>query len=74
MPGSARDRRVESAHRLAMLALQSDRYSADSEYRNAVDAVLSWSLPAWTAQCQAPNDELCHAALLASKQTKEKQP
>ena len=54
--GSARDRRVESAHRLAMLALQSKRYSDDHEYRDAVDAVLSWSLPAWTAQCQAPND------------------
>jgi hypothetical protein len=52
--GSALEKSVESAHWLAMLALQSERYSADHEYRNAVDAVLSWSLPAWTAQCQAP--------------------
>jgi hypothetical protein len=44
---TVQDRRVESAHRLAMLALQSKRYSDDHEYRDAVDAVLSWSLPAW---------------------------
>lgn len=61
---------VESAHRLAMLALQSERYSNDYEYRDAVDAVLSWSLPAWTAQCQAPNDQ-AQRPVLGGKDNRE---
>lgn len=33
----------DQAHRLAMLALQSDRYVADADFANATDAVLYWS-------------------------------
>jgi hypothetical protein len=32
-----------SAHTLAMLALQSERYENDPDYRDAVNHVLSWS-------------------------------
>lgn len=38
-------RNVPTAHRLAMLALQSDRYAQDAEYRDAVDDVLAFSFP-----------------------------
>jgi len=34
---------IDTAHRLAMLALQSNRYTDDPEYRDAVDDVLGWS-------------------------------
>lgn len=35
----------KAAHRLAMLALQSDRYAQDAEYREATDDVLAFSFP-----------------------------
>lgn len=35
----------EQSHRLAMLALQSDRYVQDAEYREATDGLLAWSFP-----------------------------
>lgn len=35
----------EQSHRLAMLVLQSDRYVQDAEYREAADAILTWSFP-----------------------------
>lgn len=35
--------RAESAYRLAMMGLQSDRYLGDPSYRDAVDDVLAWS-------------------------------
>lgn len=53
--GSADGRRVESAHRLAMLALQSARYAEDSEFAEAVDNVIAWSAP-WNRL----NDKLRH--------------
>jgi hypothetical protein len=34
---------AESAHWLAMLALQSARYRTDDEYRYATDNVLAWT-------------------------------
>lgn len=42
-----------AAHVLAMLALQSNRYRDDPEYRDAVDNVLAHTLP--------PRKELHHA-------------
>lgn len=37
--------RTESAYRLAMMSLQSDRYQTDPDFRDATDAVLAWSAP-----------------------------
>jgi hypothetical protein len=38
-------RRQQMAHRLTMLALQSNRYADDVEYKDAVDDVLLFSFP-----------------------------
>lgn len=38
-------RERDDAHRLAMLALQSERYASDADYRGAVDAVLAAGHP-----------------------------
>lgn len=42
--------RTKKAHRLAMLALQSDRYVQDAEYREATDAVLAFSFPGYSPE------------------------
>jgi len=40
----------EAAHALAMLALQSERYREDPDYRDAVDDLLASISPDWRAK------------------------
>ena len=37
---------LDAAYRLAMLGLQSDRYTEDMDYRDAIDAILAILPPA----------------------------
>lgn len=48
--------RTRASHSLAMLALQSDRYVQDAEYREATDAVLVFSFPTQGWRQNARND------------------
>lgn len=45
-----------AAHALAMLALQSERYGNDPDYRDATDNVLAWTMSA--AESAAPGENL----------------
>lgn len=45
----------DSAYQLAMLALQSDRYRDDPDYRDATDNVLAWASPYLPNKPTEPN-------------------
>lgn len=50
------EKQRDSAYQLAMLALQSDRYREDPDYRDTTDNVLAWANPYLpTAPTTEPN-------------------
>lgn len=43
--GYAAESDAESAYKLAMMCLQSERYGNDMDYRDATDSVIAWAAP-----------------------------